>query len=127
MRALIYRTPSLLGARGGLSVLELSLARSLISRSSRQFPRAIGSPMSARSGQISSTIVRFVAAEVGVAPVPASIARSLRDGVCYLDLAGTDVRATLPPCWRTDNANPALTAFLDLLPTVQFEPISAPE
>ena len=71
------------------------------------------------------TIVGLVAAEVGVALVPASIARSLRDGVSYLELEGADVRATLAACWRLDNENPAVTAFLDLLPTVQLEPVAA--
>lgn len=76
------------------------------------------SPRVVQEAEQMQTIVSLVAAEVGVALVPASIARSLRDGVRYLDLDGTDVRATLSACWRLDNENPSVGAFLDLLPTV---------
>ena len=82
------------------------------------------SPRVVQEAEQMQTIVSLVAAEVGVALVPASIARSLRDGVSYLELEGTDVRATLAACWRLDTENPVVTTFLDLLPTVQIEPIA---
>ena len=79
------------------------------------------SPRVVQEAEQMQTIVSLVAAEVGVALVPASIARSLRDGVRYLELEGTDLRATLSACWRLDNENPAVAAFLELLPTMQLE------
>lgn len=77
------------------------------------------SPRVVQEAEQMQTIVSLVAAEVGVALVPASIARSLRDGVRYLELEGTDVRATLSACWRLDNENPAVDAFLELLPSIR--------
>ena len=75
------------------------------------------SPRIVQEAEQMQTIVSLVAAEVGVALVPASIARSLRDGVCYLELEDAAVRATLAACWRLDNENPAVGPFLDLLPS----------
>ena len=79
------------------------------------------SPRVVQEAEQMQTIVSLVAAEVGVALVPASISRSLRDGVEYLELQGTDVRATLAACWRLDTENPVVQTFLDLLPTLQVE------
>lgn len=81
--------------------------------------RAGFSPRVVQEAEQMQTIVSLVAAEVGVALVPASIARSLRDGVAYLELEATDARATLAACWRLDTENPAVTVFLDLLPNVR--------
>jgi DNA-binding transcriptional LysR family regulator len=64
------------------------------------------------------TIVGLVAAEVGVALVPESVSRSWRDGVVYLPLEQSPVRATLAACWRLDTENPAVATFLSLLPDV---------
>jgi DNA-binding transcriptional LysR family regulator len=57
------------------------------------------------------TIVSLVAAEVGVAIVPASSSRSWRDGVAYLELEATGVRATLTACWRLNTENPRWRPF----------------
>ena len=81
--------------------------------------RAGFSPRVVQEAEQMQTIVSLVAAEIGVALVPASIARSLRDGVAYLELEATDARATLAACWRLDTENPAVAAFLDLLPNVR--------
>jgi DNA-binding transcriptional LysR family regulator len=67
------------------------------------------------------TVVSLVAAEVGVAIVPASIARAWRDGVAYVPLEGATVRATLAACWRPDTDNPTVATFLELLPNVPEE------
>jgi DNA-binding transcriptional LysR family regulator len=80
------------------------------------------SPRVVQEAEQMQTIVSLVAAEVGVALVPASIARSWRDGVAYLELEGTDARATLAACWRLDTENPAVASFLDLLPNVHVGP-----
>jgi DNA-binding transcriptional LysR family regulator len=77
------------------------------------------SPRVVQEAEQMQTIVSLVAAEVGVAIVPASIARSWRDGVAYLELDATDVRATLAACWRLDTENPAVAVFLELLPNVR--------
>ena len=79
------------------------------------------SPRVVQEAEQMQTIVSLVAAEVGVALVPASISRSLRDGVEYLELQGTDVRATLAACWRLDTENPVVQTFLNLLPSVQVD------
>ena len=79
------------------------------------------SPRIVQEAEQMQTIVSLVAAEVGVALVPASIARSLRDGIAYLALDGADVRALLAACWRLDTENPAVATFLELLPQVQVE------
>jgi DNA-binding transcriptional LysR family regulator len=85
------------------------------------------SPRVVQEAEQMQTIVSLVAAEVGVALVPASIARSWRDGVAYLELEGTDVRATLAACWRLDTENPAVGTFLDLLPNVRVAARGATE
>jgi DNA-binding transcriptional LysR family regulator len=77
------------------------------------------SPRVVQEAEQMQTIVSLVAAEVGVALVPASIARSWRDGVAYLELEATDARATLAACWRLDTGNPAVATLLDLLPNVR--------
>jgi len=77
------------------------------------------SPRVVQEAEQMQTIVSLVAAEVGVALVPASISRSLRDGVAYVELEGISARATLAACWRLDNENPVVGTFLDLLPSVQ--------
>jgi DNA-binding transcriptional LysR family regulator len=79
------------------------------------------SPRVVQEAEQMQTIVSLVAAEVGVALVPASIARSLREGVTYLELDDTDVRALLAACWRLDTENPAVETFLELLPNVHVE------
>jgi DNA-binding transcriptional LysR family regulator len=85
------------------------------------------SPRVVQEAEQMQTIVSLVAAEVGVAIVPASIARSWRDGVAYLELEATDVRATLAACWRLDTENPAVATFLDLLPNVRVGSPAAEE
>jgi DNA-binding transcriptional LysR family regulator len=80
------------------------------------------SPRVVQEAEQLQTIVSLVAAEVGVALVPASIARSWRDGVAYVELEGTDARATLAACWRLDTENPAVATFLELLPNVRIAP-----
>ena len=82
------------------------------------------SPRVVQEAEQMQTIVSLVAAEVGVALVPASIARSLREGVAYLELEDTSVRATLAACWRLDSENPVVGTFLDLLPSVQVDPVA---
>ncbi|HEU4720453.1 MAG TPA: LysR family transcriptional regulator [Gemmatimonadaceae bacterium] len=79
------------------------------------------SPRVVQEAEQMQTIVSLVAAEVGVALVPASIARSWRDGVAYLEVEATDARATLAACWRLDTENPAVATLLDLLPNVRVE------
>jgi DNA-binding transcriptional LysR family regulator len=78
------------------------------------------SPRVVQEAEQMQTIVSLVAAEVGVALVPASIARSWRDGVAYVELEGTEARATLAACWRLDTENPAVATFLELLPDVRI-------
>jgi DNA-binding transcriptional LysR family regulator len=80
------------------------------------------SPRVVQEAEQMQTIVSLVAAEVGVALVPASISRSLREGVAYLDLEGTDIRATLAACWRLDTESPVVKTFIDLLPAIQVAP-----
>ena len=77
------------------------------------------SPRIVQEAEQMQTIVSLVAAEVGVALVPASISRALREGVAYLALDGVDARALLAACWRLDTENPAVATFLKLLPEAQ--------
>ncbi len=61
------------------------------------------------------TIVNLVAAQMGMALVPESVANLQRVGVEYLSLANASPMLETGLAWRSEHASPVLAAFLDLL------------
>lgn len=59
------------------------------------------------------TIVSLVAAEIGVALVPASIRHWQRVGVMYRELEGETTMTTITMAWRKDDTAPVLHTFLN--------------
>jgi DNA-binding transcriptional LysR family regulator len=62
-----------------------------------------------------STLVCFVAAGVGVALVPASVAVLALPGIVYRPLAGLAPRVELAVAWRRDDESPLLARVLEIV------------
>lgn len=62
-----------------------------------------------------STLVSFVAAGVGIALVPASVAAMALPGIAYRPLAGLAPRVELAVAWRRDDASPLLARALTIV------------
>ncbi|MUG95062.1 LysR family transcriptional regulator [Scytonema sp. UIC 10036] len=73
------------------------------------------SPQVAQEAVQMQTIVSLVAAELGVAIVPASMQNLQRVGVVYKLLAEETPQAELAMIWRRDEKSPVLHKFLDIV------------
>ena len=62
-----------------------------------------------------STLVSFVAAGVGVALVPASVAAMALPEITYRPLAGLATRVELAVAWRRDDDSPVLARALAIV------------
>jgi DNA-binding transcriptional LysR family regulator len=60
------------------------------------------------------TVLGLISAGLGVSLVPETVAAGERAGVVFRPLAGRAPSVDLALAWRSDDASPALTAFLDL-------------
>jgi len=60
------------------------------------------------------TIVAMVAQGLGIALVPASVARSRMDGVVFVPLAGEQMHASALLVWKPDEDNTPLTRFIEM-------------
>lgn len=105
--------------------------RSLAKDSFVIFPRALGagfydqivslchragfSPRVVQEANEMQTIVSLVAAEIGVAIVPASIRSVRMPGVAYVDIEKPVARTAMTVAWRLNDASPVLQAFLQVV------------
>ena len=62
-----------------------------------------------------STLISFVAADVGVALVPASAQLMTVEGAVYRPLAGASQSVQLAMCWRKHDSGPTLSKALDVI------------
>lgn len=75
--------------------------------------RAVGfDPVLGQSAPQIASVLALVAAELGVALVPASMREAAMKGVTYHDLLGTPPIATLAIAVRRDERSPVVTAFV---------------
>jgi DNA-binding transcriptional LysR family regulator len=72
------------------------------------------SPHVAQVSQELYTTVSLVEAGMGVAIVPASISKMGWRGVRWLRIASRIAETRIDAAWRADNANPVVSAFLDI-------------
>ncbi len=72
-------------------------------------------PLIAQEAPKSSAIINLVAAGLGVALVPASIAQLAVDGVVYRPVEGANLKASLALAVRNDDGSAVAKAFLDLV------------
>lgn len=82
------------------------------------------SGFSPRIGQTATqmqTIVALVAAGLGIAIVPESVADLRRPGVTYRPLESTATPVEVALAWRTDDESPALARFLEVARTWNAE------
>jgi DNA-binding transcriptional LysR family regulator len=66
-------------------------------------------------------VLSLVAAGVGHAIVPQSVAQSTRASVAFAPLPGASATLRLTAAWRNDHDNPALRRFVSLLRTLPLE------
>jgi DNA-binding transcriptional LysR family regulator len=95
------------------------------------FPRALGagfhdqivglcqragfSPRVVQEANEMQTIVSLVAAEIGIAVVPASIRTLHMPGVAYVEIQKPVAQTAMTVAWRRDDPSPVLQAFLDVI------------
>ncbi len=79
------------------------------------------SPNVAQEAIEMQTIVSLVAAEIGVALVPASMRHWQRVGVVYRPLEGESAMTAITMAWRKDDTSPVLHAFLSVVREVMAD------
>ncbi len=78
-------------------------------------------PRVAQEAWLMQTIIGLVAANMGVALVPASVQNLHRTGVVYKPLQDVAAQVEMGVVWRRDETLPALQRFLQLLDEVDLE------
>jgi len=73
------------------------------------------SPIVAQEAIQMQTIVSLVAAEMGVAIVPASLQQLQRPGIVYKEIAESTPKVTIAMIWRSQDSSAIVQRFLEVV------------